>query len=49
MDTVLVARCVECKSEREIFPGEIPPDEMPVCSKCFMPMIAAGAKVRVRA
>jgi hypothetical protein len=40
----VLARCVGCKSERWIGPGEVPEGEMPICSECFMPMVAIRAE-----
>jgi hypothetical protein len=42
-DVRLTVRCVACKAARQIAPGEVPDDEMPMCDKCFMPMVAESA------
>lgn len=38
------ARCVMCSNERVIAAGEVPRDDMPVCDKCYGPMVAVSAK-----
>lgn len=43
MATVNV-KCVGCGATREIKEGEVPKGEMPVCKKCFSPMVATGAQ-----
>ena len=42
----VTAKCVGCGAKREIKPGEVPKDEVPMCEKCFMPMVAESAKSR---
>jgi hypothetical protein len=42
-ETVVTAKCVGCGHKREIRAGEIPKGEMPMCPKCFMPMLADKA------
>lgn len=41
---VVIVKCVGCGTIKEIKPGEIPKDEVPMCDKCFMPMVAERAK-----
>lgn len=41
---VVVAKCVGCGNKREIGPGEVPKGDVPICEKCFMPMVAESAK-----
>jgi len=43
---VVKARCIGCKSTREIKAGEIAPGDHPLCTKCHMPMVAIGAEAR---
>ena len=43
---VVTAECVGCKKRREIRDGEIAPGDMPMCTICFMPMIAVRATLR---
>lgn len=42
---VVIAACIGCGAEREISPGEIAPDDMPICD-CGSPMIAKQAGLR---
>lgn len=42
----VVAQCVGCKHERKITAGEVKPGDMPMCDKCYMPMVAKSAKVK---
>lgn len=42
----VTVRCVACKSTREIGPGEVAADDVPMCERCFMPMFAESAHVR---
>jgi hypothetical protein len=44
MNARVLARCVGCKAERWIGPGEVPEGDMPICSECFMPMTAVRAE-----
>ena len=44
METVVTVRCVKCKVTREIKPGEIGPDDFPMCEVCYMPMMAERAE-----
>lgn len=45
MITVIVT-CVGRGSKKEIKPGEMAKDDVPMCDKCFMPMVATKAKSR---
>ena len=45
MITVTV-KCVSCGAKREIKPGEIGKDDVPMCDKFFMPMVPTKAKSR---
>lgn len=42
---VIVAQCVACGHRRDIQAGEVAPDELPMCDKCFSPMIAVSAAI----
>lgn len=44
----VTARCVSCKTEREIKAGEVRPGGMPMCHRCFSVMVAVRAKGRAR-
>lgn len=44
--TTVKAKCIGCSATREIGPGEIAPGDQPMCTKCGMPMIAAGATTK---
>lgn len=39
-------RCIACRAERWIGPGEIPDGEIPLCPECFMPQVAIRAEAR---
>jgi len=41
-ETVVVVRCVRCKAEREVHAGG-DPDDVPMCERCFSPMVAVRA------
>lgn len=43
MSIVVKAKCTGCDNERNIRAGEIPADEVPICDKCGMPMVAERA------
>ena len=43
---VVVAKCIGCGAKREIRPFEIEEGDMPMCERCFMPMVAEKAKAR---
>lgn len=45
---VVRARCVGCGHERDIGAGEVALDDVPMCERCFMPMIAAIARAKRR-
>ena len=45
MVTVTV-KCVGCGAKREISPVEVPINEVPMCDKCFTPMVVESAKSR---
>ena len=42
-ETVVIAKCVGCENKREIRAGEVPSGDVPMCDKCFMPMVAEKA------
>jgi hypothetical protein len=35
--------CVRCKARKDIGPGDVSPGLIPMCVKCYMPMIAVSA------
>ena len=41
---VMIAKCIECGARREIKPGEIAPDDVPMCHKCGSVMVAERVK-----
>jgi hypothetical protein len=41
--TFVVVKCVSCGATRNVGPNEIPADEIPLCEKDGMPMIAQKA------
>jgi len=40
MKTYVIAECIGCGAKKKVLRNEIPKDEMPICDKCRMPMIA---------
>ena len=46
MKTIIIAKCVNCGEKRKIKAGEIAKDEVPMCPKCFMPMVAKKAEIK---
>jgi NAD-dependent SIR2 family protein deacetylase len=42
---VVVVECVDCGATREVGPGEVAADEVPMCRECGSPMVAKTAKV----
>lgn len=44
--TVVIAKCVVCGYKREIGPGEVEKDDLPMCPKCYSPMIAERAEIK---
>ena len=36
----VIARCVNCREEKVVSPGEVDKDDVPMCDKCFSPMVA---------
>ena len=42
----IIVKCVGCGTKKEIKPGEVASNDVPMCSKCFMPMVAVKAKSR---
>ena len=44
----VTAKCVGCGAKREIMAGEIPANDVPVCTDCGMPMVAVRATWRTR-
>ena len=41
---IVTAKCVSCGARRDIKPGEIPPDDQPMCNQCGSPMVAESAR-----
>ncbi len=47
--TVVVVKCVgACGGTREIKPGEVGKDEVPMCEVCCLPMLVVEAEARTR-
>lgn len=44
--TYVIVECIACKARREIEAGEVPANEVPMCSKCFNPMVPKTAVVK---
>ena len=38
--------CVACKARKDIGPGDVAPGMIPMCDKCYMPMVAVSARVQ---
>jgi len=47
MKTFVVAKCIGCGFKREIKAGEVPEYNIPMCSKCYMPMVAEKGIVKI--
>lgn len=43
---IIIVKCVNCGAKKEIEANELRPDDVPICDKCFMPMVAEKAKVK---
>ncbi len=39
----VATKCIGCGQRQEIKPGEVKAGDVPLCPKCYMPMIAEGA------
>jgi hypothetical protein len=39
----VTVQCVACKDRREIAAGEVGRGDVPMCQKCFMPMVSVRA------
>lgn len=48
VETVVIAECVACKARKEIHAGEVREHDMPVCDKCYSPMVAVSARAKLR-
>lgn len=42
-NVTVIAKCINCGYKREIKPNEIKKNEVPMCPKCSMPMVAEKA------
>lgn len=40
----VTVKCVGCGAKKEIGPGEVGANDVPMCDKCLMPMVAMSAK-----
>lgn len=40
-------KCVSCGQRQEISLDNVPLDGVPMCDKCFSPMVAVGAKQKL--
>jgi hypothetical protein len=38
------AKCVMCSATKTVKAGEVPQGEVPMCDKCFSPMVAVSAE-----
>lgn len=41
---VLTVKCIGCGEKKDLKPGDVPAGEMPMCDKCFNPMVAESAQ-----
>ena len=41
----VTAKCIGCGAIREIRLGEVAANDVPMCDKCMMPMVAVKARV----
>lgn len=41
---VVIVKCVSCGREEEIKSGEVTKGDVPICSKCFTPMVPKKAR-----
>lgn len=41
---IVRAKCIGCGAIRDIRPGGVAPDDMPICDKCCSPMVAMSAR-----
>lgn len=39
-----IVRCVACHAERELKAGEVSAVDVPMCERCFSPMVAKEAR-----
>ncbi len=45
MTVYVLVKCISCGNEREVYAGEIPEGQQPMCNKCGMIMVAKQATV----
>lgn len=43
MPVTVRVRCVGCGAKRDIKPGEVPAGEVPMCTKCYSPMVVVSS------
>ena len=41
---IVTCECIGCGAKKDVGANEIPPDEVPMCDVCMMPMIAESAR-----
>jgi len=42
----VTVQCIQCKEKKDIGPGEVEEDDVPMCQKCFMPMVPVEAHTK---
>ena len=42
---IVIVKCVDCGEKRDIQENEVPDGDIPMCEKCFSPMLAVEAKM----
>lgn len=43
MTITVTVQCVACKARKEIVAGDVSPDSVPMCDRCYNPMVAVSA------
>lgn len=46
-DVVLTVKCT-CGETKDLRPGDVADDDIPMCDKCFMPMMPYSAGVKAK-
>ena len=46
MEKIVIVECMGCKHKKEIKADELGKDEVPICDKCFMPMVAVKVIIK---
>ena len=46
MERVIIAKCTNCGEKKDVRSNEVQEGEVPMCDKCFSPMVAERAEFR---